>query len=251
MSKVKIQHTNGWDSKIVDTDELAQYKRDNNWMIIGPVDDSTSKNVDKTKEEKRMAEEAAKAFDRRAKYSHSQAFEELASDVREEHGLEEPDTGDWDSDTSWNEYKQEKRQAIKEELNESQDPSPTNESKSNKLERLKSAKQAWEARGKASDSANTWGDIADELQEEIEELESNGVTTSELSSGSGEKVETYDNGQTTVVKRIDGSAKISSSKQEVREELQSVLIYGEGARQISDTDGTLTVEIDDPQKVIN
>jgi len=228
MSKEVVVYQDGPGAKItrrVSVDELSQL--DDSWSIKASpseiVELQEEANVSPNEE---MAEQAAKAFERRAKNSGSKAMAELAEDIREENNITESESSDtltWRKDESHREYTERVRNALRNEESraktEELSQAPKDESTEERLERLRAARDAFKNRGKIGESANEWGEIAKDIEKEIEALESGSSTTSELSSSDDGNVRTIDGGATTI-NEIDNMAEIQSRDPQTIEALR-------------------------------
>ena len=205
MSEKKVTvYQDGPGAKItrrVSVDELESL--DDSWCIKASPSEilELQKEADISPNEE-MASKAAEAFERRAKNSGSKVMEELAADIREENNVPDKSNDDWKENETWTQFKKRKRSEYRNQESRRQrdelSQAPKGESKSDKIARLKSARDAFKNRGKIGESANEWGEIAKDIQDEIDALES-GSTTSELSSSEGEgNVRTIDGGATTI-----------------------------------------------------
>jgi len=209
----------------VSVDELSEL--DDSWSIKA----SPSEILELQKEadvspDKELAAKAAKAFEDRGRMNGgSKVMAELAEDIREENGITGSESNDdWKDSETWEQFKRRKRseyrnsesRAKTEELSQA----PKGESKKDKIARLKAARDAFKNRGKIGESANEWGEIAKDIEKEIEALESGSSTTSELSDSEDGNVRTIDGGQTTI-NEIDNMAEIQTRDPDTMQAIRS------------------------------
>ena len=222
MSKEVVVYQDGPGAKItrrVSVEELESL--DDSWCIKA----SPSEIVELQKEadispNEEMASKAAEAFEKRGRSNGSKVMEELAEDIREENNITESESSDpltWRDNESHKEYTKRVRNALRNQESraktEELSQAPESESTEERLERLRAARDAFKNRGKIGESANEWGEIAKDIEKEIEALESGSSTTSELSSSEGEgNVRTIDNGQTSIWER-ENLAEIQSQNE--------------------------------------
>jgi len=225
MSKEVVVYQDGPGAKItrrVSVEQLSEL--DDSWSIKASpseiVELQEEANVSPNEE---MAEQAAKAFERRSKNSGSQVMAELAEDIREENGIPDTSNDDWKDNETWTQYKKRKRSELRNQESraktEELSQAPSGESKSDKIARLKSARDAFRNRGKIGESANEWGEIAKDIEKEIEALESGSTNTSELSEDNEGNVRTIDGGSTSI-HEIDNMAEIQSRDPQTIEALR-------------------------------
>ena len=172
-----------------------------------------------------IAEKTARAFEKRGRSNGSKVMEELAEDIREENNVPDTSNDDWRDNETWTQFKKRKRseyrnqesRAKTEELSQA----PTGETKAEKLERLRCARDVFARRGRIGESADEWGEISKDIQDEIDEIESGSSTTSELSSSEGEgNVRTIDGGSTTI-NEIDNMAEIQTRDPDTMQAIRS------------------------------
>ncbi|MFD1598333.1 hypothetical protein [Halobellus rarus] len=253
-------------------------------------DDSGPIDTDSIKEDRKEEElaEASRAFRDHAKRSNSPSsvvFEELADEIEENNDLSDIEEESESSnvglrqDESWSDFKVRMREnnvsvgemdsrtkrelkdlkkasrmrkgkghnstALAEHLeekasrllDEADDSHPSDKIKdeSVNVEMAQAAAEAFRDRANSPDGSDAWEEVAEELEQKSTNVETQVFPDLEGS---------------TVTHHTDGSATVKTEHQGVREELQSLMSESDVARQISDVEGELTVEIDDPDEAI-
>jgi len=226
MSKKEVTvYQDGPGAKItrrVSVDELSEL--DDSWSLkCTPSEIAELQEEADISPDQEIAEKTAKAFQDRGRLNGSKVMEELAEEIREENGIPDTSNDDWKDNETWTQYKKRKRSEYRNQESrrktEELSQAPKGESKKDKIARLKSARDAFKNRGKIGESANEWGEIAKDIEKEIEALESGSSSTSELSSSDDGNVRTIDGGATTI-HEVDNVAEIQSRDPQTIEALR-------------------------------